>query len=524
MELNKLKKRLNNIFKKLNEKASNGADADVEALSTMFKLLVTQNETLVEQNKSLVAQDKVRCEAIKDLQETIKGLQETIKELQRQLKMDSSNSSKPPSTDGYHRKNRSLRGKSGLKPGGQNGHPGANMKLPHEANEIHKHLPNKCKSCPHLAECLASNKVFTCGETRYEVEAVFSTKVIEHQAMDVESCPCGEKELKGVFPENVKAHIQYGNTVTVLAGILSTYGAVSYNRIQTLFKDLLKIGISQGTIKNMVSRCAKMVGPVLDQIKEHLTQTPVVHFDETGVRSEGKLFWVHDSSNSEYTLLTISERRGVDGMNENGVLPNFSGIAEHDCWKPYWRFEGVKHAVCCAHLLRELNGAEELEPSHAWSKALKKLLLKMKQAKENAIAQGQKELSKAQIEAFDREYDEIMAIANEECPPPDENTSGKRGRKKKGKIRALIERFIELKESVCMFVKNFAVPFDNNQAERDVRNVKTKVKVAGCFRSREGAKDYLKLMSFFGTGNKHGVSAVDALQAAFSGNPEIIFC
>ncbi len=538
MEFNELKEKLNDTLQKLKTKVSDGGDLLVEFLSTTTELLVTQNSSLASQNKAviaqnetLIAQNKAQGETIEDLQgtikglqETIKGFQETVKELQRQLNMNSSNSSKPSSTDGYKHKNRSTRTKSGKKPGGQNGHTGANMKLPHEPDEVQKHVPQKCKSCPHLAECLASNKVFTCGEKRYEVEAVITTKVIEHQAMNVDVCPCGEEqELKGEFPDNIKAYVQYGNNVTVLAGILSTYGAVSYSRIQGLLNSLLDLKISQGTLKSMVSRCAKMVNPAIVEIKDRLTQLEVVNFDETGVRSEGKLFWVHNSSNGEYTYQTIGEKRGVDGITENGVLPNFQGTAVHDCWAPYWKFDDVTHAICCAHLLRELNGAAEFEPTHTWSKAFKEHLLKMKQEKEQAIANGQNNLTEAQIEALVREYDEIMAKACEECPPPDENTSGKRGRQKKGKVRCLIERLLKFKDEVCLFIKDFAVPFDNNQAERDVRNVKTKAKVSGCFRSREGAQDYLDLMSYLSTARKHGVSAVDALRSACSGNPEIIF-
>jgi len=511
VELNELKAQFNDILQELKTNASCGKNLHVEILATMFEILIKRDE----------AQGKT----ITDLQATIKGLQETIKELQRQLNMNSGNSSKPPSTDGFKRKPRSLRTKTGRKPGGQNGHNGSNMKLPHEPDEVKTHVPQKCHTCPHLAECLASNKVFTCGGTRYEVEAVITTKVIEHQVMNVaaSTCPCGEQqELKGEFPEHIKAYIQYGNNMTVLAGIFSSFGAVSYDRMQELFKSIFEIGISQGTLKSMVSRCAKMVKPALVQIKERLTKTAVINFDETGVRSEGKLFWVHNSSNGEYTYQSISEKRGADGITANGVLPNFCGTAVHDCWSPYWKYDGVTHAVCCAHLLRELNEAQEVEPEHSWSKSFQKHLLKMKQIKEQAIAQGQNELTKAQIEALEMEYDEIMAKACDECPPPDENTSSKRGRPKKGKVRALIERLMKLKEEVCRFINDFAVPFDNNQAERDVRNVKTKAKVSGCFRSREGAQNYLDLMSFFSTGRKHGVSAVVALQSAFAGKPEIV--
>ena len=158
----------------------------------------------------------------------------------------------------------------------------------------------------------------------------------------------------------------------------------------------------------------------------------------------------------------------------------------------------MKHGVCCAHLLRELNGAEENHPSQKWPKALRKLLLKMKAAKEEAALAGLDHLEPDAIKQFDKEYDRIIRKAYRENPVQ-ENSSGRRGRPKRGKILSLIDRLRDLKESVCLFVKNFAVPFDNNQAERDLRMNRVKAKVSGCFRTEEGAADFLKIMSYTGT-------------------------
>ena len=501
MDLKELKEKLETVSTELKSKVPEETRALVESLIMMFDVLLLQNEKL---------------------NDTLKDLQETIKELRRQLGQNSKNSSKPPSTDGFKR-NRSLRKKSGLKAGGQKGHSGAHMELPHEPDETRQHLPSKCKTCPHLAECLASNKVFTCGESRFVVEPVITTKVIEHQIIKVTCCPCGEKsELKGEFPSEIKARIQYGSGMTVLAGILSTYGAVSIDRIRMLINGLMNVKISSGTISSMIERCAKKTKPMMEQIKELLSQSQVVNFDETGLNTEGKLYWAHSSSNEQYTYQTVSQKRGSDGMNENGVISSFNGIAVHDCWTPYWKYEDVTHAICCAHLLRELNGIKELEPKMTWPKKFSKLLLEMKQAQEVAKENNKKALETDQIEAFYQKYDEIMAIAENESPPPEPNPEKKRGRKKRGKARALIERLIKFKDAVCLFIKNFKVPFDNNQAERDVRNVKTKSKVSGCFRTFKGAQNYLTIMSYLSTARKNGVDAFTALTAAFNGHAEII--
>lgn len=490
-------------------------DTILEQQAAQIKELTNTVKSQADANDRLSA-------TVAELQATIAELNETIKELQEKLGKNSRNSSKPPSSDGLGKKTGSTRKPSGRKPGGQKGHKGSNMTLPHEPDKFESHHPAKCMACPHFAECVANGSVFACSEKRYVVDIVVDTEVTEHQLMSTCNCPYGEHELKGTFPDNVRAYVQYGDSVTVLAGVLSTYGAVSVNRIHTIISSLFGINLSTGVIPTMVSRCAAKVGPTMEKIRGILARGEHGNFDETGVRVNGRLKWVHNSSNKDYTYQTVSDKRGKQGMDENGVLPMFGGVAMHDCWAPYWKYEGILHAICNGHLLRELTGIEENQPDHTWATEFKKLLLYEKAAKEKAISKGKTELSYYYLHRFDTEYDRIMGIATAECPPPPDSPVKKRGRKKKGKERALIERLIDLKAAVCMFAYNFDVPFDNNQAERDVRNVKTKVKVAGCFRSDDGTQDYLTVMSYLSTGRKHGVSVFDALTAAFAGNAGIV--
>ena len=489
MDFNELKQDAEKLCKELKDKAPADLSVLVLSLTTINKMMIAMFSGVMEQNNKQSA-------TISDLQETIKDLQETIKELQRQLNMDSHNSSKPPSSDGYKKanKNRSLREKTGRKTGGQKGHKGVNMKLPHEPDEVKVHLPEKCKTCPYLCSCSANGQVFECTEKRYVVEAVINTKVIEHQTVKAIDCPCGESKLKGEFPENIRGYIQYGDSFTAISGLLSTFGAVSTDRIQTIIDGMFNVTLSEGTICSMIEKCALKVKPVVQKIRELLIGSKVVNFDETGVRVEGSTQWVHNSSNGKYTYLTVNSKRGQVGIADNGVITNFTGTAVHDCWGPYWRFENISHAVCCAHLLRELI----------------------------AIELNQSSLKDSHISSLEREYDEIMDYANKECPPPDNTEPIKRGKSKKGKERSLIERLIKLKASVCMFIHNFAVPFDNNQAERDVRNVKTKSKVSGCFRSIKGAQTYLTFTSYLSTARKQGIDAIEVLTSAFNGKAESV--
>lgn len=482
--------------------------------------LLREQMALAETLKGTVAELR---QALDAQNATVAELQETIRELQRQLGRNSRNSSQPPSKDDFNKpRPRSQRKRSGLKPGGQPGHAGSHMAIPHEPDDVRQHLPSKCLSCPHLAECREKGNVFTCGERRYEVNVVVGTRVTEHQSLTAVACPYGEAVAAADFPENIRAYVQYGDSVTVLAGLLSTYGAVSASRIHTLLGSLMGVGLSTGTVASMVAQCASRVGGTLAAIKDRLAREDVVHFDETGTDVNGRTVWVHNSSTKALTYQTISARRGQEGMEGNGVLPGFGGIAVHDCWRPYWKYELAGHAVCCAHLLRELTGIEEFQPDHEWPARFKALLLDMKKAKERTMDRGADGISRYYRKKFDAEYDRILEEADAVCPEPPAPPGRRRGRKKKGKERSLIERLRSLKASVCMFLRNFIVPFDNNQAERDVRNVKTKTKVSGCFRTEAGAQHYLDVMSYLGTGMKHGVSVFEALTAAFAGNGAIV--
>ena len=259
-------------------------------------------ERLTKQVADLTALVRTLTESNAALNDTIKELQETIRELQRKLNQNSQNSSKPPSSDGFNKPApKSLRQKSGKKQGGQKGHPGTHMAIPHEPDDYSKHLPKKCLSCPHLNKCVMSGRVFVCGEKRYEVNAVITTKVTEHQSIQVASCPCTGEALAGEFPEGIRAYVQYGDSVSVLAGLLSTYGAVSAMRIHVLLGSLLGVSLSTGAITSMVAKCATKVGSTLETIKSMLIGAKVANFDETGTDVNGKTIWVHSSSTPELT-------------------------------------------------------------------------------------------------------------------------------------------------------------------------------------------------------------------------------
>jgi len=452
---------------------------------------------------------------IESLHQTIDEQNQTIKELTEKLGMNSRNSSKPPSSDGLSKPApKSLRKPSGKKPGGQNGHHGNHLDIMAEPDEIMIHEPSVCNSCPDHDICISRACV---GETRKIIDINVAINVTAHQSLVV-NCPMNGEQRKGEFPDNIKAPVQYGENLQALAVSLNTVGAVSVNRTHEILSGVFSIPISTGTISNMVGKCAGGITGVLEWIRQRLALSSLIQNDETGTRVDGKTIWVHCASNAWYTHLTINEHRGKDGMDAGGILPDFIGISVHDCWAPYWKYPNIFHALCCAHLLRELIGIIENYPEQLWASDFKELLLEMKKAKEEAIAAGEWRLSKEQLEQFERRYEKIIKRAYLENPLQ-KTTEKKRGRQKKGKTLSLIERLDKHRVSVCLFIYIFEVPFDNNLAERDLRMVKTKSKVSGCFRSFVGAQNYLSIMSYVGTAKKHGISAYEAIRNAISGKP-----
>ena len=421
---------------------------------------------LMEQNASLSDQ-------VAELTATVKELNQTIKELKEQLNKNSKNSSKPPSSDGLKKpavnKNKSLRESSRKKQGAQEGHDGVHLSVISEPDHIEDHMHSDCTGCPHRAKCLSKACI---KETRHEVDAVVTVDVTAHNLIEVRECLLHGGVKTGSFPENIKATVQYGKNLQAMVVAFNTVGAVSINRTHEILSSVFNIPLATGTIKNMVTRCAESLKDTYERIRLKMIMLGLIHCDETGSRVDGKTCWVHVASDQDYTYLTINQKRGQIGMDAADVLPHARGIIVHDCWGSYWKY--------------------------------------------------QDEVSYYHRHKFDMEYDAIIKTAYEENPLP-ETPAKKRGRKKKSKVLNLICRLENYKESVCLFIKNLCVPFDNNQAERDLRMVKVKTKVSGCFRSEEGAQEYLTIMSYIGSARKHGINAFTAIREALNGNPDIIF-
>ena len=467
--------------------------------------------------KQLIIQVEQQKQEIAELRQVIEEQNQTIKELRERLNKNSRNSSKPPSSDGYQKPTpKSLRKPSGKHPGGQAGHKGHNLKMNLQPKEVVEHMPDACMFCKYRKECRRDASI---ADIRRIADAHIEIAITEHRTMEV-YCQREEKELRGKFPKEVNVPIQYGKNLQALVVALNTVGCVSVNRVHEILGSVFGVPLSTGTISNMVQECSNLLTGEYNRIGRSIASSSIAHFDETGTRVDKHLQWVHVASNDHLTYLYLSQKRGKEGMEEGNILPNFHGIAVHDCWASYWGYD-VEHSLCCAHLLRELNGIQENHPEQTWANRFSRLLRKMYSARTRAILAGRDTLNPQSVEGFKKKYDQIVLMAYKTNPEP-QKQPGKRGKTKRGKILALIDRLHKYKAEICRFIDDFNVPFDNNQAERDLRMVKVKTKVSGCFRTAHGAEDFLKIMSFVGTAKKQGMNSFESICRALSGNSR--FC
>jgi transposase len=454
----------------------------------------------------------------RELAETRKLLEEkdaVIAELKEQLKKNSQNSSKPPSSDGY-RKPRpvSNREKTGRKAGAQPGHPGHGLNMPKpDVIEDVAHLPEGCEGCPHFGIC---PKVAT-SSVRNEIDVEIKVILKRHYT---ESYACAKeagKIVSGNFPEGIKSGMQYGAGVKALAATLNTEGMMGVQRIHDVLSAALGLPVCAGTVAAMVKELASQVGGTVRAIVRALMASPVNNADETGFRVEGSLYWLHSVCNELFTYLAIQKKRGEEGMRAIGFLPEYRGVVVSDCWGAYWKFDNLSHAICNAHILRELKGVHENDPKQEWAEDMRSLLREMVHARHKAEQAGADALPFETVRAFQRRYDAILEQAAGENPLP-LRQPGQRGRVKKGKVRCLIDRLTAHRDEALLFLEDFRVPFTNNRAEQSLRMAKVKGKVSGCMRTLSGADDFAAIMSFIGSVKKHGINVFSAVKEAFLGN------
>src|SRR6266566_3179076 len=482
--------------------------------------------SLREENKGLREQLAQRDELIQQQQarlseqnallqhhgEQMSSLSEQVKNLRDRLAKDSHNSHLPPSSDRFGRKPKSLRTKSEKKSGGQPGHPGSSLQFSSTPDEITQLQVDRCEACQHDLRAVAA-----CGRERRQVVDVPSPRlwVREYQA-EQKQCPQCQQITNAAFPAGVQAPIQYGPNVGATAVYLVEQQLLPLARACEVMRDLLFVQRSEGTIWELMKRCAGQLASVEQQIKEALIQSEVIHQDETGLHVGGLRHWMHVTCTPTLTHYHVDKSRGQAALEAIGILPQFTGISIHDGWGSYFLYD-CQHAACIVHLLRDLVFLAE-EQGAVWAADLKELLLDMKQATEQAREQGKLWLDPLEVVDWEVRFLELLA-QGDRLHPPAVAPPGRRGRCKQSAARNLLDRLRKHQQAVLAFLEDLRVDFDNNLAERDLRMVKVQQKVSGCFRNEAFAHAFARIRGYLSTLRKQGLPLLSALQATLGGHP-----
>lgn len=439
-------------------------------------------------------------------------LKERVKTLEDRLVKDSHNSSKPPSSDGFV-KPKSQRPKSNQPVGGQKGHPGHTLKMTANPDHVVTHSPSHCRDC----NCDLQTITYQNVERRqvFDLPPV-RMEITEHHAEE-KTCPVCGCINKGVFPATVSQPVQYGPNIKAVTVYLTQYQLLPYERTSELLFDLFGVELSEATLVNINQTCHTILEPMSEVIKQQIIIAPVAHFDESGLYIGGKREWLHVSSTPNATYYEAHPKRGDQATRQIGILPRFQGTAVHDYWKSYLKYL-CRHGLCNAHHLRELTAIFELD-NQVWPKNMIELLLEIKKTVSQQRT-GAYQLEPDQIKTYEACYDQIIQqgfaenpLSFSPCPPR------KRGKAKQTKARNLLNRFQHHRRDVLAFMYDFQVPFDNNQAERDIRMIKVKQKVSGTFRSRNGASAFCRIRGYMSTVKKNSLSIMDAMKSIFDGYP-----
>jgi transposase len=476
---------------------------------------MTEEEELIflrEQNSLLLEQ----VQQIPVLQEIITQLSEQVKQLQEQRAKDSHNSSLPPSSDRFVRqsKSRSLRTRSGKKPGGQPGHPGQTLQMSAAPDEVIS-LPNLTQ-CQHCQADLSEVAVKTIERRQVmDVPAPAPLQVTQYEGQ-WKQCPHCQGYSSTAWPSGVSAPVQYGPRIGAMAVYLSTQQLLPRGRTVEVLQDVVGVQMSEGTLANVIKRTAHVLKPVEQQIKTALSQAKVIHQDETGLYVMGQRLWMHVTCTPTLTHYQVHASPGHDALDEIGILAHFVGTSVHDAWKAYFLY-GCHHSLCCVHILRELTFLSQ-EMGLWWAHKMILLLTTMKKATDQARCLGQRSLSAEDVRLLSTQFLGLLD-EGDQVHPRAPTTPGKRGKAKQHPARNLLDRLRKYQDAVLAFLYDLNVDFDNNLAERDVRMVKVQQKVSGTFRSDEGAVSFCRIRGYLSSLRKQSLHVFSALEATLLNQP-----
>jgi transposase len=470
-----------------------------------------------EEIRAVYAQgEEVVVTLVTKLLERLSTLESRVKDLEGRISKTSRNSSKPPSGDGFGKRTKSLRIKSEKPSGGQPDHPGSTLEWCNEVDEVEVHPVDACSECGASLSGVPVEEVLS--RQVFDIPPI-ELWVTEHQ-VELKCCPdCGVQN-QGAFPAHVSNVVQYGPRLKGIMVYLMEGQLLPAQRTCEVLNDLLGVKVSQGTLYNTKAQCFEHLAPIEQDIQQTLLKSTVAHFDETGMRVNDRLWWLHVACTSGLTYYFVHPKRGQAAMDKMAILPEFTGKAIHDGLKSYAGYD-CEHFLCNAHHLRELLFILERH-GQWWAFQMSLLLTTILGQVQSVKAQGQTALAPEQRDAFEARYAAILEQGFEvnPMPIPLPDAPKKRGRPKRSPPRNLLERLRAQQAAVLGFMNDFEVPFDNNQAERDLRMMKLKQKISGCFRSDDGAKMFCRIRGYLSTLRKQDRNILNALIALFSGNPE----
>jgi len=448
---------------------------------------------------------------IAELRVRVAALEAENAELKRRLGMNSTNSSKPPSSDSPFMKPapKSLRRKSGRKPGGQPGHPGSTLALVDDPNERQRHEPGSCTGC--------GQDLADAPEVGMERRQVFdlppmTVQVTEHQLI-TRRCGCGTTTC-GTAPVGVSAPVQYGPRATAIILYLYVGQFLSKKRTAQALAELFGTPVSDATVARMSARAAAGLDGFLTEVGDRIADAEVAGFDETGLRVASKLAWVHCARTGKYTLITCHPKRGRAGINDAGVLTRFRGVAVHDAWAPYDTYLEANHQLCCAHAQRELAAVTDLagpDVDWCWATQVADALVAMQKLVAEAITGGADTIDSDALANQVQLYRSAAQIGLAETAPRSSTAMRKH--------HALARRLLNRQDDYLRFTTDWRIPADNNGSERDIRMIKLRQKVSGCLRTLTGAQQFCAIRSYLSTAAKHGHTFFDTLVRLAEGQP-----
>jgi len=455
-------------------------------------------------------------EYIETIERELARLRAENEKLKGQLLMNSRNSSKPPSSDGLKKPliPGSQRRRSKRKPGGQPRHPGVTLGRRLRPDQTVVHRVCQCGDCG--KNLSAALPLSTESRQVFDLPPV-EIKVTEHRT-ETKQCPTCFNITQSAFPPGVEARVGYGPNFKGLALYLMHRQLIPARRTAEILEGVFGTAVSIGSLSEWSKAAFRGLAGFEKQLIDELTHSPVAHFDETGMRCEKSLYWLHSASTASLTFHGMHPRRGVDAMTEFGILPHFRGVAVHDHWDPYFTFEKCLHALCNSHILRELTFLLEVQ-GLKWAGRIKTLLTAILRHVDKAKARGQQSLYLKTRLRFLKRYESLLKQGFRWHREQPELPQAARGPAKQSKGKNLLDRLTVRSVEILRFMGDFRVPFTNNQGEQDIRMNKVKQKISGCFRTLEGARVYCRIRSYFSTMQKQGRDLLTAAQAIFRHQP-----